>query len=52
MNILAETKKQIISHIYKITYAQRLTFGYIISKRLFSNYIVFYECEEFGKPDI
>lgn len=36
----------------ELEYNQSLTFGYLLSKKLFPDYALFAEYEDFGKPDV
>jgi len=38
--------------LHTLTYNQQLTYGYTLCKKLFPDYALFSEYEEFGKPDV
>ena len=38
--------------LHELNFSQALSYGYIISKKLFSDYATFSEYENFGKPEI
>ncbi len=50
--MINEVAKNINNKLNELNYNQSLTFGYLLCKKLFSDYALFCEFEDFGKPDI
>mgnify|MGYP006290968883 CR=1 FL=1 len=47
-----EMRNNIKNKLKELNYKQSLTFGYLLCKKLFPDYALFSEYEDFGKPDI
>lgn len=47
-----EIMNNIKNQLKELDYKQSLTFGYLLSKKLFPDYALFSEYEDFGKPDV
>jgi uncharacterized protein YjaG (DUF416 family) len=47
-----DTIQQIHKAIHTISFIQKLAFAYLMAKRLYPNYIKFYEKEKWGNPEI
>ena len=47
-----EIINNIKDQLKELDYNQSLTFAYLLSKKLFSDYALFAEYEDFGKPDV
>ncbi len=50
--MINEVKNNIKNRLKELNYNQSLTFGYLLCKKLFPDYALFSEYEDFGKPDI